>query len=102
RDLAHRRREAVVDNDQVIVRVQREPVRVERSLRHGRGSEQLFGKSAARGQVRRPHRQATYEEAPGSPGWIDFHRTLLRVRSGWRFTTPLDHTSVSLDYSPRA
>src|SRR5579872_3994963 len=47
RDLAHGRGDMVVDDDQVVIRIERKPIRIERSLRLPRCAHELLGESRA-------------------------------------------------------
>jgi hypothetical protein len=63
RDLADGGRDGVVDDEQVVVGVQRELVRVERPLGLPRRADQLLGEQAARREGRRAERQGAQEGA---------------------------------------
>jgi len=54
RDLADSLRDAVVDDEQVVVGVQRQPVGVERAFGHARGAGQVLRKSGGRRHGQRP------------------------------------------------
>src|SRR5438093_8211897 len=62
-DLAHGGRHAVVDDNQVIVCVERQVVGVERPFGLLRRANEFLGKCAGKGQYHRAQRQATQEEA---------------------------------------
>ena len=67
RDLAYGRRDRIVDDNQVVVGVQRQFRRIKRAFLGGGGfSAQFFGESAGHGEERRAQAQLTQEFAPRS------------------------------------
>ena len=63
RDLAHRGRDAVVDNDEVVVGVERQFVGIERSFGLFRRDEEFLGERAGNGKQRGAQAQAAQESA---------------------------------------
>src|SRR5262245_10616830 len=64
RDLSNRRRNAVVDDDQIVVRIEREPVRIKRPFRLPWSQRKRFGKCASHVPERWPNnRRRRYAES---------------------------------------
>ena len=63
-DLPDRGRDRIADNDQIVISVQRELVRIERAHGHLRRSRQLFGKEARHGKIARCQRGRLEEATP--------------------------------------
>jgi hypothetical protein len=45
-DLADRRRKAVVDDDQIVIGIERQMIRIKRAFRLPRGADQFFGEQS--------------------------------------------------------